>query len=179
MLERLAQSTDKGYSSMDLRIADPFYSTFLWESEVHLQHTVRLGGLVEQACAQLAHHRLLPFEGTEEVGEASHENFGRTSSDMDFQSLPPPSLSLEKKVAQACARHCLSQLEEEVEVGGEVNEDYWNKKYSAQKALRVRMIKSVSLETLITFRFPRATLKTKSRGKRMHGILPSKPCLKT
>ncbi|CAL1354883.1 unnamed protein product [Linum trigynum] len=73
---------------------------------------------MEQACAQLAHNRLLPLEEREEVEEASHDDFGRTSSDMDFRPLPPPGLTLEEKVARACESYRLSLLEEKEEVEG-------------------------------------------------------------
>ncbi|CAL1394213.1 unnamed protein product [Linum trigynum] len=54
MVERFARGTDEGCSMMDLPISYPFDSTFLRESEELLRHMERLGGLVEQACAQLA-----------------------------------------------------------------------------------------------------------------------------
>ncbi|CAL1370378.1 unnamed protein product [Linum trigynum] len=47
--------------------------------------------------------------------EIAMENFARTSSNTDFKPLPPPGLTLEEKVAQACASYRLSLLEEKVE----------------------------------------------------------------
>ncbi|CAL1395522.1 unnamed protein product [Linum trigynum] len=99
MVEQFAWGTDKGCSSMVLPIAAPFDLNFLRESDELLRHMERLGGLVDQAYAQLARNQILPFYGRKEVEDASHENFGRTSSDMDFQPLPPPGLNLEEKVA--------------------------------------------------------------------------------
>ncbi|CAL1370497.1 unnamed protein product [Linum trigynum] len=123
MVERFVRGTDEGCSSMDLPIANPLDSTFLRESKELLRCAERLGGLVEQACAQLAHNCLLPLEEREEFKEASHENFGRMSSDMDFQPLPPPGLTLDKKVARACASYLLSSLEEKQEVEGSINDN--------------------------------------------------------
>ncbi|CAL1370862.1 unnamed protein product [Linum trigynum] len=119
MVERFAGGTDEGCSSKDLPIANPIDSTFLQEAEELRRCTERLGGLVEQACAQLAHNRLPPLEEREEVEEACHDDFGRTSSDMDFQPLPPPGLTLEEKVARGCESYRLSLLE----VEGEFNDN--------------------------------------------------------
>ncbi|CAL1381434.1 unnamed protein product [Linum trigynum] len=123
MVERFARGTDEGCSSKDLPIANHLDSIFLSESEELLRHTERLKGFVEQSCAQLAHNRLLPLEEGREVEEASHENFGRMSSDMDLQPLAPPDLTLEEKVARACASYRLSSLEKKEEVEGEINEN--------------------------------------------------------
>ncbi|CAL1394787.1 unnamed protein product [Linum trigynum] len=123
MVEQFSLGTDEGCSNSDLSIAGPIDSTFLQEAEELRRRTERLGGLVEQASAQLAHNRLLPLEEREEVEEVSHDNFGRTRSDMDFQPLPPPGLTLEEKVAQACESYRLSLLEEKEEVEGALNDN--------------------------------------------------------
>ncbi|CAL1378905.1 unnamed protein product [Linum trigynum] len=123
MVERFARGTNEGCSSKDLPIANPIDSTFLPEAEELRRCTERLGGLVEQTCAQLAHNRLPPLEEREEVEEASHEDFGRTSPDMDFHPLPPPGLTLEEKVARACESYCLSLLEEKEEVERALNDN--------------------------------------------------------
>ncbi|CAL1382643.1 unnamed protein product [Linum trigynum] len=51
------------------------------------------------------------------------EKFVRTSSNTDFQQLPPPGLTLEEKVALACASYRLSSLEEKEEVEGPINDN--------------------------------------------------------
>ncbi|CAL1369295.1 unnamed protein product [Linum trigynum] len=76
-----------------------------------------------EACAQLSHNRLPPLEEREEVKEASHDDFGRMSSDMDFQPLPPPGLTLEEKATRACESIRLSLLEEKEEVEGALNDN--------------------------------------------------------
>ncbi|CAL1355039.1 unnamed protein product [Linum trigynum] len=93
MVEQFSRGADEGCSNSDLPITGPIDSTFLLESEELLRCTKRLGELIEQACAQIAHNHLLPLDEREEVKEASHDSFGRTSSCMDFQPLPPPSLT--------------------------------------------------------------------------------------
>ncbi|CAL1400241.1 unnamed protein product [Linum trigynum] len=45
------------------------------------------------------------------------------SSYMDFHPLPTPDLTLEEKVARACASYCLSSLEEKEEVEGAINDN--------------------------------------------------------
>ncbi|CAL1388826.1 unnamed protein product [Linum trigynum] len=55
--------------------------------------------------------------------ELSMEKFERTSSNTDFQPLPPLDLTLEEKVARACASYRLSSLEEKEEVEGTINEN--------------------------------------------------------
>ncbi|CAL1354443.1 unnamed protein product [Linum trigynum] len=124
MVEKFSLGTNEGCSNLDLPITGPIDSTFLRESEQLHRRTKRLGGLVEQACAQLAHNHLLTLEEREEIEEASHENFERTSSDMDFQPLPPPGLKLEDKVARACESYRLSLLEEKEEVEGALNDNH-------------------------------------------------------
>ncbi|CAL1379037.1 unnamed protein product [Linum trigynum] len=123
MVEQFSRGTDEGCSNSDLPIIGPINSTFLWELEELLRRTKRRGELIEQACAQLAHNRLLPLEEREEFEEASHETFGRMISDMDFERLPPPGLTLEEKVARACESYRLSLVEEKEEVEGAINDN--------------------------------------------------------
>ncbi|CAL1394380.1 unnamed protein product [Linum trigynum] len=56
--------------------------------------------------------------------ELAMGNFARTSSNTDFQPLPPLGLTLEEKVAQACASYRLSLLEENEEVDRVINENH-------------------------------------------------------
>ncbi|CAL1359563.1 unnamed protein product [Linum trigynum] len=102
IVEQIAWGTNEGCSNSGV--------------EELLRRTKRQEELIEQACAQLAHSCLPPFEEKEEVEVASHETLGRTSSGMDFYPLPPPGLTLEEKVAQACESYRLSLLEENEEV---------------------------------------------------------------
>ncbi|CAL1379075.1 unnamed protein product [Linum trigynum] len=62
MVEKFSRGTDEGCSNLDLPIADPIDSTFLREAEELRRCTKGQGELIEQACAQLAPNRLLPFE---------------------------------------------------------------------------------------------------------------------
>ncbi|CAL1410983.1 unnamed protein product [Linum trigynum] len=55
--------------------------------------------------------------------ELAMENFERECSNMDFQPLPPPCLTLEEKVTRACASYRLSSLEESEEVKRAINEN--------------------------------------------------------
>ncbi|CAL1378726.1 unnamed protein product [Linum trigynum] len=125
MVEKFARGTEEGCSNLDLPIVSPIDSTFLREAEELHRRMKGQRELVEQACAQLARNRLLPFEEDKEEGEeASHETLGRMSSSMDFQPLPPPGLTLEEKVARACESYHLSLLEEKKEVEGALNENH-------------------------------------------------------
>ncbi|CAL1370774.1 unnamed protein product [Linum trigynum] len=51
------------------------------------------------------------------------EKFERTSSNSDFQPLPPPDLTLEDKVERACANYRLSSLKEKAEGEGAINDN--------------------------------------------------------
>ncbi|CAL1371999.1 unnamed protein product [Linum trigynum] len=72
----------------------------------------------DEGCSNLD----LPQPQVESKLELAMEKFERTSSNTDFQPLPPPGLTLEENVARACASYYLSSLEEKEEVEGAIND---------------------------------------------------------
>ncbi|CAL1359837.1 unnamed protein product [Linum trigynum] len=72
----------------------------------------------DEGCSNLD----LPQPEVKSKLELAMEKFKRTSSNMDFQPIIPPGLTLKEKVARACASYHLSSLEEKDEVEGAINE---------------------------------------------------------